>query len=159
MGRATRPSSSLVISFVALFVALSGTALALQANSVKSKHIVDGQVKGADVKPSQVQLRVGGTCPSGQAIRVVNQNGTVACEVDDGSGAGGPPTGPAGGDLAGTYPNPQIATGAVGPSELATDAITSRGLGGARPRSPTAPWPAPRSTTGASSASTSSTAP
>ena len=36
-------------SVIALFIALGGTAWALQANSVKSKHIVDGQVRTADV--------------------------------------------------------------------------------------------------------------
>ena len=37
------------LAFLALFFALGGTAWALQANSVKSKHIVDGQVKPQDL--------------------------------------------------------------------------------------------------------------
>ena len=39
-----------VIAYVALFVALGGTAWAIERNSVKSKHIVDNQVKTGDVR-------------------------------------------------------------------------------------------------------------
>ena len=55
--RRHRPSPAMVVALVALFVALGGSsyaAIALSKNSVRSKHIVNGQVKRADIRSDAI---------------------------------------------------------------------------------------------------------
>lgn len=56
-----------------------GPSSTVPSNSVTTVNIVDNSITAVDVDPTQVQLRVSGTCPAGQSVTGVNQNGTVTC--------------------------------------------------------------------------------
>lgn len=107
-----RPSAALVISIVALFVALGGGAYAagkLKPNSVKGKNVKDNSLKGADIDE-------------------VTLNGALIPGIPSG-GADGAGTGAAGGDLAGNYPNPTIKNNAVTAAKIGTGAVTATKMG------------------------------
>lgn len=115
VGLRRRPSAAMSVALVALFVALSGGAYAavtipnhsvganqlktfavtnpkLANNVVGSRKIMPGAVGFYRVNRNEVQLRVNGTCASGQAISSVSVTGTVTCaavapnEADSGTG-------------------------------------------------------------------------
>ena len=96
-----RPSVSLVISFVALFVALGGVGYAainlpansvgnaqlkngsvgnwkLKSNAVGTRKIINGSVGAKQVNSSQVQLRVATACTTG-ALKAISPSGSVTC--------------------------------------------------------------------------------
>ena len=88
-----RPTASMVISLIALFVALGGAsyaAVSLPRNSVGSAQIRNNAVNYKKITPhtiglqridaTKVQVRVSGTCPNNSAIDTVTQGGKVTCQ-------------------------------------------------------------------------------
>ena len=62
---------------------VTATPYALLATGLAS-----GSVGGGSIDPTEVQLRVVGTCPAGEYVQQINQDGSVVCGVDDLSGGG-----------------------------------------------------------------------
>ncbi len=67
------------------FVAVDGVSSAsIINNSVSADDIAANAVGTSEIINTQVQQRVTGTCPAGQAISTVNQSGTVSCQAAGG---------------------------------------------------------------------------
>src|SRR5215203_5023367 len=129
------------------------TTTKLADNSVTTSKIVDASVTGAKLAAGVIptSLPPNGTAggdltgsypnPSVNKILGVNVtttgaangqvlkfNGTSWVPGTDNTGSGGGPTGPAGGDLTGSYPNPTINTGAITTTKIADGSVTSAKL-------------------------------
>ena len=78
-----RPSPAFVVSCIALFVALSGTALALEANSVRSRNIVDATIRTRDLRDNAVKNTK--LADNSVTRTKLDDNAVGSIEVEDGS--------------------------------------------------------------------------
>lgn len=78
-----------------------------------------GSVGGSGIDPTEIQLRVVGTCPAGEYLQQINQDGSVICGVETNSG--------------GTITSIQTGTGLTGGpiTETGTISVAPGGIGAA----------------------------
>lgn len=120
-----RPSPAMAVAMLSLFVALSGisyAAVKLKANSVKTKHIKASAVTGPKIANGAVDASKLAANSVGSAAVIdgalTNADLSAAAQFTPQFDAAA-----AGGDLAGTYPAPNLGPNVVGANEVANGSL------------------------------------
>ncbi len=140
-----RPSPSMVVSLIALFISLTGGAYALQGtNTVDSGDIIDRQVKAADLGPAAVTT--GKVAANAVTAAKVPANALTGNDISE-SSLGQVPSAAnantldsldstaflgtndsAGGDLTGSFSNLQIGNSTVGSGQVVDNSIAGQDI-------------------------------